>query len=135
MAETEPTNLPDFRNVSEASTSGIVRRALTVTRGRTNNRKSGGSGGPNRSRSKSRGASSRRNLAKDQCAYCHQKGHWKKDCPNKEKSTMNIAQKANEEESIFLVSPSDNPSDRWILDSGCSYHVSKQAVVLKLARA
>ena len=28
MAETQPTNLPDSRNVSEASTSGTVRRAV-----------------------------------------------------------------------------------------------------------
>ncbi|KAF3448070.1 hypothetical protein FNV43_RR08778 [Rhamnella rubrinervis] len=48
---------------------------LTIARGRTSNRKSEGSGALNRSRSKSRGVSSRRNLAKDECAYCHQKGH------------------------------------------------------------
>ena len=45
--------------------------ALTIAKGRTNNRKYGESGGPNRSRSKSRGASSKRNLATYQCAYCH----------------------------------------------------------------
>jgi len=67
--------------------------ALTV-RGRTNPRRFRGRG---RSRSKSRGESSnRRYLAKDGCAFCHKKGHWKKDCPikgNKEKDepTVNVA--------------------------------------------
>ncbi|TXG63127.1 hypothetical protein EZV62_010121 [Acer yangbiense] len=73
--------------------------ALTVARGRTNNKRSGVPSERGRSRSKSRGPSrskpkgesSFRRPAKVECAYCRQKGHWKKDCPNKDKSNVNIA--------------------------------------------
>ena len=32
----------------------------------------------------------RRQLAKDECAFCYQKGYWKKDCPKIEKNQMQI---------------------------------------------
>ena len=46
-----------------------------VARGRSQSQKKGRSW---RSRSKSR-------PAKDECAFCHEKGHWKKDCPKLKK--------------------------------------------------
>ncbi|CAL8989595.1 unnamed protein product, partial [Prunus brigantina] len=64
----------------EQKTQNSQTEAL-VARGRTEERKSGKRG---KSRSKSRG----KFPAKDECAFCRQKGHWKKDCPklkNKEK--------------------------------------------------
>ena len=60
-----------YRKKGQNNHIDTTSEALTVARGRTNNRKSGGPGGPNRSRSKSRGASSKRNLATYQYAYCH----------------------------------------------------------------
>jgi len=84
--------------------------ALTV-RGRTNPRRFRGRG---RSRSKSRGESSnRRYLAKDECAFCHKKEQWKKDCPikgNKEKyePTMNVARDEDEQDSAFMISSPEN---------------------------
>ena len=47
-----------------------VGEAHTV-RGRIQSRKPG-----SRGRSQSKGK-----LAKDECVFCHEKGHWKKDCP------------------------------------------------------
>ena len=101
--------------------------ALTV-RGRINERKNGNRG---RSRSKSRGGaatSGRRIPAKDECAFCHQKGHWKKDCPKLKKDTKNptanVAASDDEDSEFALsISPFGSSSQEWILDSGCSYHM------------
>ena len=46
-----------------------------TVRGRNQCRKLG-----RRGRSQSKGK-----LAKDECAFCHEKGHWKKDCPKLQK--------------------------------------------------
>ncbi|KAG5565105.1 hypothetical protein RHGRI_001111 [Rhododendron griersonianum] len=54
--------------------------ALSV-RGRSENRKNSSNRG--RSNSKGRGASTSSRVAKDECTYCREKGHWKKDCPKK----------------------------------------------------
>ncbi|BBH00104.1 hypothetical protein Prudu_010013 [Prunus dulcis] len=80
-----------------------------------------------KSRSKSRG----KFPAKDECAFCRQKGHWKKDCPklkNKEKekagSEANVAKSGDEDFEFALASSSaDGHSTEWILDSGCTYHM------------
>ncbi|KAM1003335.1 hypothetical protein ACFX2C_003672 [Malus domestica] len=87
-------------------------------------RKSGKRG---KSRSKSRG----KFLAKDECTFCRQKGHWKKDCPklkNKEKekagSEANIAKSGDDDFEFALASSyADGHSNEWILDSGCTYHM------------
>ncbi|KAM2004372.1 hypothetical protein ACFX15_027830 [Malus domestica] len=95
-----------------------------VARGRTEERKFGKRG---KSRSKSQG----KFPAKDECAFCRQKGHWKKDCPklkNKEKekagSEANIAKSGDDDFEFALASSyADGHSNEWILDSGCTYHM------------
>ncbi|BBH04849.1 hypothetical protein Prudu_016085 [Prunus dulcis] len=107
----------------EQKTQNSQTEAL-VARGRTEERKSGKRG---KSRSKSRG----KFPAKDECAFCRQKGHWKKDCPklkNKEKekvgSEANVAKSGDEDFEFALASSSaDGHSTEWILDSGCTYHM------------
>ncbi|KAM1225757.1 hypothetical protein ACFX13_045186 [Malus domestica] len=86
-----------------------------VARGRIEERKSGKRG---KSRSKSQG----KFPAKDECAFCRQKGHWKKDCPklkNKEKekagSKANIEKSGDDDFEFALASSyADGHSKEWI---------------------
>ena len=41
--------------------------------------------GRHQSKSKGRRGRSKSRVAKDECAFCHEKGHWKKDCPKLKK--------------------------------------------------
>ncbi|KAK5773311.1 hypothetical protein PVK06_049617 [Gossypium arboreum] len=87
---------------------------LTV-RGRSHSSKSG-------RRGKSKGRP-----AKDECAFCREKGHWKKNCPKlqKAKAISNACVAEHDEESDFsLVGMAMAcQTDEWILDSGCTYHM------------
>ena len=79
-----------FEDVSNASMNNEVRKKeneayqdsstnVLMARGRTSTWKKSERG---KSRSKLRGRSDNwRKLDKNECAYCRQKGHWKKDCP------------------------------------------------------
>ncbi|KAL4291216.1 hypothetical protein GQ457_14G001800 [Hibiscus cannabinus] len=76
-----------------------------------------------RSKSKSR-------LGKDACAFCHEKGHWKKDCLKLKKKgkaapdTCVAYHNTSDFEISLVASSSLFHSDEWILDSGCTYHMS-----------
>ncbi|KAE8692180.1 putative ROP-interactive CRIB motif-containing protein 6 [Hibiscus syriacus] len=76
-----------------------------------------------RSKSKSR-------LGKNECAFCHEKGHWKKDCPKLKKKGKAapdacVAEHDAHDSDISLAASSTTfHSDEWILDSGCTYHMS-----------
>ena len=92
-----------------------------VARGRQQSQSKGRRG---RSKSKSR-------VAKDECAFCREKGHWKKDCPKLKKKgkapqDVNVAECKSDAESDFslAVSPLTSHPDEWILDSACTYHMS-----------
>ncbi|KAM1382804.1 hypothetical protein ACFX2F_035231 [Malus domestica] len=56
----------------------------------------------------------------DECAFCHNKGHWKKDCPKlktkgKESSEANVAEV---ETDVFDF------ATKWVLDTGCTHHMT-----------
>ncbi|GJT18000.1 transposable element [Tanacetum coccineum] len=78
---------------------------------------------------------SRQRLRKDKCDFCHEKGHWKRDCPRlktkdnhyKEKAVAeaNVTKCDDEESHLSLAtSSSRNASEIWLLDSACSHHIT-----------
>ena len=83
-------------------------------------------GGKN-SRSKSRS----RNIARDECAFCHEKGHWRKDYPKAQKrygkkpAATNMARKDEDSDyslSITLAAYVAS-SRKLILDTKATYHL------------
>jgi len=93
-----------------------------IVRGRSQNQKKGRRG---RSSSKPR-------PNKDECAFCREKGHWKKDCPklkakgksDKGKAVSNVAKVDDDNSDLSLVlTSSTSYSGAWLLDSGCSHHM------------
>ncbi|KAI4347993.1 hypothetical protein L6164_008758 [Bauhinia variegata] len=89
-----------------------------TVRGRSQSRKPS-----RRGRSRSKGK-----VAKDECAFCHEKGHWKKDCPKLQKKKGKavaeacVAENVESDYSLSCVS-SETCTDEWLLDSGCSFHM------------
>ncbi|KAF7128074.1 hypothetical protein RHSIM_Rhsim11G0147500 [Rhododendron simsii] len=77
------------------------------------NRKNSGNQGC--SKSKGRGTSTSGRVAKDECAYCREKGHWKKDCPKKrgnDSSKANIVHSDEDDDSnLALLETSVVPQD------------------------
>ena len=96
--------------------------ALTVSM-RSRNKKS-------RKMEKSRSQS---RLSKDVCAFCYEKGNWKKDCPklkNKDKSKViydacdfECIDDVSDYKFCLVVLQSTFGFVEWILDTSCTYHV------------
>uniref|UniRef100_A0A3Q7H8M3 CCHC-type domain-containing protein n=1 Tax=Solanum lycopersicum TaxID=4081 RepID=A0A3Q7H8M3_SOLLC len=86
----------------------------------------------NNMRTKKGRSKSRWRLSKDECAFCREKGHWKKDCPklnskdkpNNGKAVMDsdVADCDDSDYSLIITDPSKS-SDVWLMDSACSYHM------------
>ena len=71
---------------------------------------------------------SKRKLIKDECAFCHKKGHWKKECLKLHKrkgkgvSEAGVAEDDKSDFSLACVS-SVTSTDEWLCDSACSFHM------------
>lgn len=72
---------------SSSSSSGSI-EALFV-RERSEAKKNSGNHGHSQSEGRGRSVSASGGVARDECAYCHKKGHWKKDCLKKR--VVNVA--------------------------------------------
>ncbi|KAH9750986.1 hypothetical protein KPL71_014098 [Citrus sinensis] len=107
------------KNSERASTETLVSRDWAMEKQKKR-------GGKN-SRSKSRS----RNIARDECAFCHEKGHWRKDCPKAQKrdgkkpAAANMARKDEDFDYSLSITPAAYmaSSNEWILDTGATYHL------------
>ena len=79
-----------------------------------------------KARSKSRGG--RKTI---RCFVCHEEGHIKKDCPKRKKDVKiqeggeaAIVENDDGYETTDVLVASTSHSDKWIMDSGCSYHMT-----------
>ncbi|KAH9722810.1 hypothetical protein KPL70_006849 [Citrus sinensis] len=107
------------KNSERASSEALVSRNWAMEKQKKR-------GGKN-SRSKSRS----RNIARDECAFCHEKGHWKKDCPKAQKrdgkkpAAANMARKDKGSDYSLSITPAAYVASlsEWILDTGATYHL------------
>ena len=120
----------EFRKMDREDLSSEANSDLLLARGRpTDRRKKNGDRGKGKGRSKSRAR-----LQKDECAWCHDLGHWAKDCPKRkdrerDNTEVNIAKASDDSDVASDFSLTVTPSacivtdGTWVLDSGATYHI------------
>lgn len=95
-----------------------------IVRGRTDKRDQKGK---SRTRSKSKNG---KKIIK--CYYCHEEGHIRRLCPKRKKETKDketisgdaaVVEEGYESSDVLVVT-TNNSDKQWILDSGCSFHMT-----------
>ena len=76
---------------------------------------------------------SKSRLGKDECTFCHEEGHWKKDCPKLKKKdkgksisdtcVIECGGDSSDYELCLIGHQTIASFDDWILDTGCTYHM------------
>ena len=107
------------KNSERASSEALVSRDWAIE-------KKNKCGGKN-SRSKSKS----RNIVRDECAFCHEKVHWRKDYPKAQKrdgkkpAAANMARKDENSDYSLSITPAAYvaSSSEWILDTRATYHL------------
>ncbi|KAL0293577.1 UNVERIFIED_CONTAM: hypothetical protein Scaly_3139000 [Sesamum calycinum] len=73
---------------------------------------------------KKRTGTQQQSRANDFCAYCREKGQWKRDCPN-----------LSSDQGMFVVEVNMvTNSASWVLDKGCGAHICNELQVLQSCR-
>ena len=110
------------------------------SRGRSNKRVDKGNSQSYRGRSKSRDQRSKSKPrankdGKTACFICGKDDHWKLECPQRNNrqqgsgDSVNTVSASRQQPLVLTVSTQDTKDD-WVLDSGCSFHITPQRNVL-----
>ena len=82
---------------------------------------------------KNRGKSRSKSKGRRTCWHCHKEGHLRRNCPARKKESgksedsgiLDSVNLSNGFDTADVLSvSSDDPKDQWILDSGCSFHMT-----------
>ena len=85
---------------------------------------------PKRDQNKARGKSRSKSKGKRNCWHCHKEGHLRRNCPERKKSqdsffnndSVNISD-GYESVEVLTVCTAES-SSAWIVDSGCTFHMT-----------
>lgn len=106
-------------------------------RGRTDRRTERSNSGSNHSYSSNRGSRSKSKDSRSKaCWVCGSDSHWKRDCPERKKGgfsskpqgSANVT--ASTSTFIALTSSLIASGDQWVMDSGCTFHITPRKELL-----
>lgn len=102
-------------------------------KGQNSQSKGQGSQRDTRQRGRSQNSSKQPDKSNIKCNYCHKIGHYKSECyqlkrknnkqPYKENKNSANLHEGYESAEVLMITDKDN-TDEWILDSGCTFHMT-----------